>query len=426
MLEPALPSVAPNEAEASSVQLGVDDGGGMDLDQPGVVPTEARKTDAPRDMLQGGLREDKHDPVMSLSVGDDDSDDLLALRSDAARSEETSLPNDPIVVDQPELDVSHNRKGDTDPLALSPGHSATSRQDGGVDTVKTEVEDMQDGVAGMMLANRSATRLVSPALSTGSSIQEVTLEEFNRSVPAFRSARPEGMTALEYLRSKRKAQATKANAPGSGAQGAISEPARTEAKPAPALKAIVVDDEATRASRAEWRRIVEEDGASDVEILLDTDADSHPSSASMTDVERDLNHKHLYDVTQIPPPDRRGEARRHFDSTVVDEWNALYENLSKKPALHRMIVSSYFHSKEPDSSEIPIHNEVDSEGVPPELEFEYSNDMLYGPDVPDPEKGLGCGCEGPCDEKSKTCSCLRRQQLYFYGLENLRGFAYNP
>ena len=58
------------------------------------------------------------------------------------------------------------------------------------------------------------------------------------------------------------------------------------------------------------------------------------------------------------------------------------------------------------------------------MEFEYSNEMLYGQDVPDPELGLGCGCDGPCDPYSTTCLCVKRQRLYTYDVP-LSGFAYD-
>jgi len=427
-------STAPMEAGEPPANLDMDVEGGMDIDQPDVVQPDSVGATLRIERLQQGSGNTSQESATPLMNGDSDSDDLLALRSDDGRADKQSMVlqaaarasasiDKPISAAQSASDVQHDRKGDTDPLALG---ADFSNDDGATATVKTDVEDMQDKVASIDIAAHDASRRASPALSTGSSIQETTYEEFRRAVPAFKSARPQGMSALEYLRSKRRAQAGNAGARSLVSQSVVPAPTRVEGKTAPLFQRTVVDDEETRAARLEWRQIVDEDGASDAEILRDTDEESHPSSASISDIERDLRHKHLYDLTQIPPPDRRGEARRHFDSTVVDEWNALYENLSKKPALHRMIVSSYFHSKEPESSEIPIHNDVDSEGVPPELEFEYSNDMLYGPDVPDPEKGLGCGCEGPCDESSTTCSCLQRQQLYFYGLENLRGFAYYP
>jgi len=78
---------------------------------------------------------------------------------------------------------------------------------------------------------------------------------------------------------------------------------------------------------------------------------------------------------------------------------------------------------EPEASEIKVVNEVDMESIPPNFEFQYSNQMLYHESVPDPELGLGCGCDGTCSENSKSCSCLKRQELYHY--KTGTGFAYD-
>jgi len=176
-------------------------------------------------------------------------------------------------------------------------------------------------------------------------------------------------------------------------------------------------------SRIEWTTVVYEDGASDVEIILDTASEGSNYDGTMTDTERDRYYAEHYDSTQIPPEERRGVARRHFNCTATDEWNLKSPTYTKNNLLHMTIISIMFAAKEGVAGEIPISNTVDPDHAPPELEFEYSNEMLYGPRVPDPELGLGCACDGPCSENDLGCSCLKRQQLYFYNMGS--GFAYN-
>jgi histone-lysine N-methyltransferase SUV39H len=127
-----------------------------------------------------------------------------------------------------------------------------------------------------------------------------------------------------------------------------------------------------------------------------------------------------------PSSERRGTARRELNTTEVDAWNRILPTLTRNPALHRAMFESWMLEStcdEPEAAPIKVYNDVDSEGAPPDMEFVYSNRMLYHKDVPDPELGLGCDCDGPCDPKSTTCSCLKRQELYSYNL--VEGFAYD-
>ena len=176
-------------------------------------------------------------------------------------------------------------------------------------------------------------------------------------------------------------------------------------------------------SKAEWMTTVYEDGASDVEIVLDAASETSTYNGNMTDAERERYYRDHYNSSQVPPDNRRGVARRHFNCTATDEWNLKSPTYTKNNLLHMTIISIMFAAKEGVAGEIPISNTVDPDHAPPELEFEYSNEMLYGPRVPDPELGLGCRCDGPCNENDLGCSCLRRQQLYFYNMGT--GFAYN-
>ncbi|KAI9507899.1 hypothetical protein F5148DRAFT_980721 [Russula earlei] len=82
------------------------------------------------------------------------------------------------------------------------------------------------------------------------------------------------------------------------------------------------------------------------------------------------------------------------------------------------------YEDEPDAPHISIINDVDDLDVTPAWEFYYSNRIWHGDDVPPPDLPnlRGCDCEGYCDPKSQTCSCLKRQQEYS---GHLSGFIYD-
>lgn len=284
----------------------------------------------------------------------------------------------------------------------------------------------------------------SPAPSSVPSIQELSPEEFRPTVSGYSplsdtpfSGRPPNMSALEYLRmrvrnrNQKRRSATPVNMAPEEAQSTFAPTAPAShhsgiGHSSPDVDKPALPSDADQMSRAEWRRIAEEDGASDVDILLDGDSGQSSDRSPYDDmVENQLCHgTRPHDSTQSPPPDRRGVAKRQFDSRDIDEWNDRAPYFTKNPALHRVIFESYIQQKELESGPIGVINNIDSEGAPPDMEFEYSNEMLYNLDVPDPEKGLGCGCDGPCDPNSRTCTCLKRQKLYFYDIPE-KGFAYN-
>jgi hypothetical protein len=208
-------------------------------------------------------------------------------------------------------------------------------------------------------------------------------------------------------------------------------------------------------TREEWRRIVELNGESDDGMGGASPMAPAPRSASsghrpVNGVESSVSHRltltppqslrdalqpqtdreHVQSspraVLEQPPPERRGIARRELNTHEVDRWNKILPYLTSNPTLHRTIFESWMlesSNTELQAPEIQVYNDVDEEGAPPDMEFEYSNETLYHEDVPDPELGSGCSCEGPCDPSSKTCSCLKRQELYSYGL--VKGFAYD-
>ena len=198
-------------------------------------------------------------------------------------------------------------------------------------------------------------------------------------------------------------------------QNIVTAVSAEEAEPAP-----VEPTEESKMTDAQWLRLVNKYGDPDPEsILFSGSEDEFSTAVSLID----------YSICRVdpkdqPPFERRGEATRQFDCRLVDEWNRMAPRLTKNPDLHRMIFAAYIAQSELESGEIKVINDVDEEGAPPDFEFDCSNDMLYHPDVPDPELSLGCGCEGPCDPNSSTCSCVKRQELYFYDM-GIKGFAYD-
>lgn len=181
----------------------------------------------------------------------------------------------------------------------------------------------------------------------------------------------------------------------------------------------------------QWRKVAHDDGMSD-----GLGPNTSPSTSSVI-IGPTFVDGHEFTIDRIipipipiddpPPPDRQGKAVRNFDTKLIDDWNRLSPTLTRNPSLHRMIFESYvaecLAADEPESSEIKVINDVDLEAIPPHFEFQYSNQMLYHRDIPDPEMGKGCDCDGPCHENSKGCSCLKRQNLYNYGM--MKGFAYD-
>ncbi|WWC88066.1 uncharacterized protein L201_002969 [Kwoniella dendrophila CBS 6074] len=215
-------------------------------------------------------------------------------------------------------------------------------------------------------------------------------------------------------------------------------------------------------SRNAWRWIVEHEGESDVEDILDDNSAGSSSSRPSDTV--DLTEHNGYtlrsafkmslaenphiipdEINQsmetnihtilaetlpdpLPPLERIGRANRVLNTKLIDEWNRRKPHLTNNPSLHRAVFEAYMAQStsidEPQADEIRVINDIDHEGAPPDFEFQYSNDMLYNPDVPDPELGVGCDCDGPCNPNNKNCSCVRRQELYFYDL-GMKGFAYD-
>lgn len=149
-----------------------------------------------------------------------------------------------------------------------------------------------------------------------------------------------------------------------------------------------------------------------------TDSDSHTSDVALF----------VQYPDPPPPPERIREAKREFNTRTIDPWNRQKHTFRSNPALHRAIFEAYIMQstsmEESGGDDIKVTNDVDAAGGPPDFEFVYSDTMLYPDGIPPPELGLGCDCDGPCDPDSKTCTCVKRQELYFYDL-GLKGFAYD-
>ncbi|KAI9632776.1 uncharacterized protein MKK02DRAFT_41086 [Dioszegia hungarica] len=129
------------------------------------------------------------------------------------------------------------------------------------------------------------------------------------------------------------------------------------------------------------------------------------------------------------PPDRyRGVALRHVSTEMVDQWNMMLPQLTHKPALHRLIfqqiMADAHATTEPYAGEIFVTNSAGSVDAAPEIQYQYGNEVMYHPGVPDPDTGTGCGCVGPCNPNDGGCRCVRRQELYF-AIIGMTGFAYN-
>ncbi|KAI0743934.1 SET domain-containing protein [Daedaleopsis nitida] len=138
--------------------------------------------------------------------------------------------------------------------------------------------------------------------------------------------------------------------------------------------------------------------------------------------------------------DKRRIAKEHAPVTQLaeniphdlhDRLNALNSSARRAGNMQVLIFEAEMLANtaedEPDAPPIRIVNEVDDEPTPP-LEFYYSNLMWHGKGVPKPDYDAlqGCGCVGPCDPMSKTCSCLKRQKRFLEQENNSQvGFIYD-
>ena len=344
----------------------------------------------------------------------------LALAKDPMASEKNGsiapLPTSEAVPSNASPSLSDQQSPSNILSEVSPMPSSSLQQ------VEQAVEDVREGVADVRIQADSGLAVdVERDSQRSPSIEEITVDDFSQAVPQNSSRIPSRSARFtrnrQPLYSRQKRIRTVSTD--------IGQTVIEIESPQPLLHLGRFEN----MSRAKWRALVEREALSDIDTSLDTDGDSPPSSrsAGLQGVEDHLNLSVMgqpLHESQQTPDDRRGTAKREFNAAQVDDWNHRLPTLTRNPALHRAIFEAFVSEKELESGVITVSNKYD--GAPPDLEFEYGNDMLYHPDVPDPELGLGCNCVGPCDPKSTTCTCLKRQKAYFYDdADAIKGFAYD-
>ncbi|KDQ57539.1 hypothetical protein JAAARDRAFT_58145 [Jaapia argillacea MUCL 33604] len=114
---------------------------------------------------------------------------------------------------------------------------------------------------------------------------------------------------------------------------------------------------------------------------------------------------------------------------IQDRMNALpplFRRSDMARALLEAAISANTAEDEPTAPPISIINNIDDDVVPP-WEFHYSNKLWHGDGVPlpNPLNLVSCDCEGPCNPKSKTCACVRRQAKYIDKETRIDGFMYD-
>ena len=128
---------------------------------------------------------------------------------------------------------------------------------------------------------------------------------------------------------------------------------------------------------------------------------------------------------EFAPVTERAEDIPH---ELQDHMNASNE-VARRAALVAVFeaaIKDHTARDEPYAPPIRIINDVDLDPAPP-LEFHYSNQMWHGQDVPKPDYDTlqGCGCRGPCNPKSKTCACIKKQKNIMRSSEPFpAGFMY--
>jgi len=105
----------------------------------------------------------------------------------------------------------------------------------------------------------------------------------------------------------------------------------------------------------------------------------------------------------------------HAIQDLMNTVDASYRRSIVAKEMFEAVIYENTYEDEPNAPRISIVNDVDGDlEVTPAWEFHYSNRIWYGDGAPPPDFSnlRGCECEGHCDPKSRTCSCLKRQQEY--------------
>ncbi|WVQ93656.1 hypothetical protein IAU59_000732 [Kwoniella sp. CBS 9459] len=420
--------------------------------EPRVVPvtTSTPPPIAPGDSAPEITSSTTTPPVDAAKPAVEEVDIKPSLPSSATSTHARGMSSlNPIALDDEDLDflTSDNEDDVTEDVKVE---EAVEDVRIGVDEV-----EIQPAPVEAEISNQRASRQVS--ISSTPSIQEIKPEGTRQQPeagPSRRSTRILEKSSDDELTLESPASRVKA-------LDAIRARRRAKQGTPSGSSATPVVEIPTRSKRM-WEGVIESEGESDVEDMLDLFLDSPPSSGPSRAVDmvehQGFTIKSTFDMLMnsigtsqeddfddvlvspvhsivsitIPdtpvPPERAGQANRILNTRLIDEWNRRKRSLTNNPPLHRAVFEAYMAQStsidEPQADEIRVVNDVDAEGAPPDFEFQYSNDMLYNPDVPDPELGRGCDCEGPCDPDAGTCSCAKRQELYFYDL-GMSGFAYD-
>jgi len=115
----------------------------------------------------------------------------------------------------------------------------------------------------------------------------------------------------------------------------------------------------------------------------------------------------------------------HALQDLMNTMEAPYRRSIVAKEMFEAVIYENTYEDEPNAPRISIINDVDGDQeVTPAWEFHYSNRLWHSDDVPPPDLSnlRGCDCEGYCDPKSQTCSCLKRQQEYS---GHMSGFIYD-
>ncbi|KAI0302568.1 hypothetical protein BC826DRAFT_421283 [Russula brevipes] len=120
---------------------------------------------------------------------------------------------------------------------------------------------------------------------------------------------------------------------------------------------------------------------------------------------------------------------RDIPHAVQDLMNTVevhYRRSGMAKEMFEALIYENTYEDEPNAPRIAIINDDvrDQEEVTPAWEFYYSNRIWHSDGVPLPDftNLRGCDCEGYCDPKSQTCSCLKKQQEY---TGHIPGFIYD-
>jgi hypothetical protein len=109
----------------------------------------------------------------------------------------------------------------------------------------------------------------------------------------------------------------------------------------------------------------------------------------------------------------------------INSWPKEFRSLPHTRIVFEQMIIENTMDDEVDAPNIKIYNNVDDEPTPP-WEFHYTNQRWFGEGVPAPDLSMlvGCDCVGPCDPRSKTCSCVKRQRHHTKQWTR-SGFLYN-